>query len=102
MAHNYVTFFRFNERYEDVFIEDDHFLYACAEPFGWHYLMACNVYRDCGNGIDWIREDTVGADTVYLDGLERADEETALAIIAMERRRWERIMAHLDGTEDSE
>lgn len=89
---NYVEFFRFNDGYEDVFIEDGHFLYACAEPFGWAHMMACNVYKKAKLGI-WLRYDTVGADTLYLDSLERADEETALEIIALERRNTERVLA---------
>ena len=80
---NYVTFFRFNDRLEDVFVEDDHYLYAEAEPFGWAYLLVCRPYTVADDGT-LIRGDAAGADCAYLESLAPADEELAKAIIANE------------------
>ena len=86
---NYVDFFRFNDRYEDVFVEDNHFLYhflyAVAEYGNYNGFLLCNVYRRVGN--DYIREDTTYADAAYLEGLEPAFFDNAREIIEAETRR---------------
>ena len=83
MQANWVDFFRFNNGYEDVFIEDDHYLYASAEPFGWAYLMACVPYKLI-SGKGFIRGDPVGRDAAYLNSLEWVDYTTASAIVGIE------------------
>ena len=75
---NCVDFFRF-DGYEDVFIEDGHYLYACAEPYGWAYLVTVVDYDKKG-----IRGETAGADTKYLERLPMADRDDALTIIEKE------------------
>ena len=84
--HNTVDFFRFCDHYEDVFIEDDHYLYACAEPFGWAHMLVCNEYNDLEDS-GWMRGDTSGADAEYLMTLEPAPVEIALEVIRIETRR---------------
>lgn len=58
---NYVEFFRFCDKYEDVFIEDDHYLYASAEPFNWAYMLACCPYYKVDGG--FMPGEFAGADT---------------------------------------
>ena len=82
MAHNTVDFFRFTDRYEDVFVEDGRYLYACAEPYNNAYMLACNEYTPMGD--QWLRGDTCSADAGYLAGLEPAPPETAASIIKAE------------------
>lgn len=91
MAANYCEFFRFDDRFADVFEEEPgRYLYACAEPFGWPYMLACNEWRaaeDMGGRTVWTRCDTVGADAEYLQTLEYAPEEIAADIIRREYAR---------------
>lgn len=85
--HNYIEFFRFSDKYEDVFIEDNHYLYACAEPNGWTYMFYCNVYRITDAG-ELIREDGASADAAYLKKLTPAPPDIAAQIIKAETRRY--------------
>ena len=86
MAHaNYCEFFRFNCNYCDVFTEDDHYLYAEAEPHGWAHMLACREYKPAHDG-GWSVSAYDGADTAYLASLEPAPEDIAQAIIASEER----------------
>ena len=94
MKHNYVDGFRFSDQYEDVFIEDDHYLYACAEPFNWAHYLTVNSYRKLDNG-SFLREDTAGADTQYLDTLIKAPVDIAEQIIRMEDARTNAILSQL-------
>ena len=80
---NYVEFFRFSDGYEDVFCEDNHYLYVCAEPFNWAYMLACNPYEKVTDRDEWLRHDTDGADTEYLQTLKPAPEEIAKEIIRL-------------------
>ncbi len=88
---NYVDFFRYSDGYEDVFIEGKRYLYACAEPFGRPYLLACNEYAVLDNGAA-LRFDTVGADAEYLAALDPAPADVAEAVIALESRRAARLL----------
>lgn len=88
---NTIEFFRFvggeevnSNGHEDVFIEDDHYLYAEAEPMNWAYMFYVREY--ILNGDKYIRGEANSADTQYLDKLQRADVETAKKIIEIERR----------------
>lgn len=82
---NYCEFFRFHNRYCDVFCEDDHYLYASAEPFGWPHCLACKEFKPTGNN-GWIVSPYDGADAAYLASLEPAPEDIAQAIIDSEER----------------
>lgn len=88
---NYCEFFRFDNQYCDVFEEETgHYLYACAEPFGWPYLLQCNEWhatRNLSGQTEWIRYDAAGADTAYLESLEPAPVEIAREIIRREYAR---------------
>lgn len=97
--HNSVNFFRFGDHYYDVFIEDDHYLYAEAEPWNWAYLMTCKPYKKIDNG-EWLLYDYVGADTEYLNGLERAPEPIARWIIGNEIRH--EIQCHADNDPEND
>lgn len=84
--------FRFSDSYEDVFVEDGHYLYACNEPFDRAYMLACNEYHTDdtqGNPIEWcfVRYDTSGADVEYLRSLQHAPADVARAVIVIETRR---------------
>lgn len=97
MSTNYVDFYRFCNRTEDVFIEDDHYLYASAEPFDWAYMMACRPYY--GSDGAFILGDYVGADVQYLSSLVPADETTAAQIILFEAKEYLRHCEDMDEEE---
>lgn len=87
---NYCEFFRFDNRYCDVFIEDDHFLYAEAEYGNYAGYLLCrewhavkNLHGDC----ELIRHDMANADTAYLETLEPAPADIAAQIIVNEYAR---------------
>ena len=88
---NYCELFRFDDRYSDVFTEaPGRYLYVCAEPFGWPYLLECNEWHEVKglNGdMEWIRYDAAGADTAYLETLDHAPEGIAAEIIRREYAR---------------
>ncbi len=88
---NYCEFFRFNDRYCDVFEEEPgRYLYVCAEPFNWPYLLECNEWRATRNlsgQTEWIRYDATGADTAYLETIEYAPADIAADIIKREYAR---------------
>lgn len=85
--HNFVNFFRFNGRYEDVFVEGngsgpDSYLYACADPFNWaHMLQCCTYYLIDGK---LVHGEYVSADPEYLSGLRYAPKDIAEEIIQRE------------------
>lgn len=96
---NYVDFFRFSDKYEDVFIEGDHLLYTCAEPHGWAYVLGVCEYKgviSCcelfdpqkpetvENVREWIISDYAGADVEYLQKLTPAPPAVAAAVIKAE------------------
>lgn len=85
--HNYVTFFRFDCRYDDVFIERDEsgvesYLYACAEPFNWVHMLTCCTYYLIDGKL--VKGEYVSADAEYLHNLEYAPERIAKDIIQRE------------------
>lgn len=84
---NYVDFFRFSDKYEDVFEEGGRYLYACAEPHGWAHLLSVNEYAITETG-ELIRYDGAGADVEYLASLKPAAPEIAARIIKNETRRF--------------
>ena len=87
---NYCEFFRFDDQFCDVFIEDNHYLYVEATPYNWPYLLQCNEYHTARNlhGItEFVRYDASGADTEYLQGLEYAPADIAADIIRREYAR---------------
>lgn len=85
---NHVEFFRFSGGYEEVFKEDNGYLYVCAEPWNWAHFLACNHYQPIsGKDGEYMREDTSGADIEYLQSLTPAPVEIAREIIAIETRR---------------
>lgn len=90
--------FRFSDNYEDVFVEDDHYIYACAEPFGWPYLLAANEYHEASDHA-LIRHDGCGASLEYLQMLTPAKEHIAKRIIACENKRTREIEKFLAYTE---
>lgn len=84
MNANYVDFFRFNDGYEDVFVEDDGYLYACADPFGWAHMLCCREVRTAVDlfGNECIYPQAInGADWQYLETLEPAPDDIARRII---------------------
>lgn len=93
---NTIEFFRFSDKYEDVFIEDNHYLYACAEPNGWAYMFCCNVYRITDAG-ELIREDGASADAAYLEKLTPAPPDIAARIIKAETLRYCRYCIEPNG-----
>ena len=94
---NYVDFYRFSDRTEDVFIEDDHYLYASAEPFDWAYMMACRPYY--GSDGSYTLGEYAGADVQYLQSLVPADETTAAQIILIETKEYLSHCADMDDEE---
>lgn len=98
---NTIEFFRFN-KYEDVFIEGDHLLYACADNFGRPYMFAVCEYtgflsefvrfdnefpEDVEDVAEWVISDYSGADIQYLENLTPAHPFIAAAVINSETRR---------------
>lgn len=90
--------FRFSDNYEDVFVEDDHYLYVCAEPFNWHYMLAANEYHESKDHA-LIRHDGCGASLEYIRSLTPAKEHIARRIIECETKRIARIEKFLEDTE---
>lgn len=83
--HNSVDFFRFSDRYEDVFLEDNHYLYACAEPYNQaYYLTVCEYHKLPDN--TWLKYDYSSADAAYLSALKPAPYEDTIAILTIETR----------------
>ena len=109
---SYCSFFRFNEGYNDVFVEDDHFLYAEGElyfnraphnytvkeyrPAGLDDLDAA-VFNPGAYNTGFVVSAYSGADEKYLETLEPAPIETAKQIIASEERYTLECMAHSYG-----
>ena len=81
---NYCEFFRFDNRYCDVFKEDDHYLYAEAEPWNMPYYLTCKEFMPNGDG--FIVSCYGPADVEYLNSLEYAPEDIAQKVIASEER----------------
>lgn len=87
---NYCEFFRFDDRYCDVFIEGDHYLYAVAEYGNYAGYLVCNewhIVKNLSGKTEYIRHDTTNADTDYLQGLEYAPADIAADIIRREDAR---------------
>lgn len=83
---NFCEFFRFNDRYCDVFEEEPgRYLYAECEPFNWAHLLTCKEFTPADNG-GYIVGPYCGASAEYLHELEPAPVEIARAIIASEER----------------
>ncbi len=92
---------RFSGSYEDVFVEDEHFLYACTEPGAYGYGYACNEYRVPGRAASsllamknrdagswgWIRGDACETSGDYLRTLRHAPLDIARTVIMCETRR---------------
>ena len=99
--------FRFNNGYCDVFIEDDHYLFAECECYYMRYPFPCTCKeykraklsdRDIAifsnNKNSFIVSDYAGASVEYLQTLEYAPEDIAAEIIASEERYTLECMAH--------
>lgn len=70
---NYCEFFRFNDKYCDVFEEEGHYLYCEAESFdGRPGCITCKEYTPAANGPGYIVSCYAGAAAVYLQGLKYA------------------------------
>lgn len=94
--HNYVDFFRFNDKYDDVFINDGDYLYVQAEPFLWGYLLTSRPYITVSNDSGLSHACTLSDGTTLLPcetecisvekslKLEPAPIDIAKEIIAME------------------
>ena len=83
-----MSIWQFNN-YESVFIEDDHYLYAYREPFGWAHNFAVNEYHETRNlhgEREWIRWDTSGTDYEYMAKLDPAPRDVAREILRIEAR----------------
>lgn len=87
---------RFSDGYEDVYIEDGHFLYVCEDPGAWGRGFACNEYFVPGldargahdiNALELWRGDTCEASADYLRTLDHAPLDVARAVIMCETRR---------------
>lgn len=114
---HYCELFRFNGGYCDVFMEDDHYLYAACEPYAMRHAFACTCkeYKIAGfNDLDiaefnpaackngFVVSDYSGADIEYLQGLEYAPADIASAIIASEERYTLECMANSYGYTSAE
>jgi hypothetical protein len=93
---NSINFFRFSDHYEDVFKECGHYLYACAEPNGWAYMVGVNEYAITDSD-ELIRYDGASADVEYLRNLEPAIPEIAARIIKNETRRYVQYCINQNG-----
>lgn len=85
--HNTVDFFRYGDKYYDVFIEEDHYLYVEAEPWNWAHLVTCIPYKKIKNlsgTEEWLMYEYSGASTEYLETLKPAPENIAKWIIGNE------------------
>ena len=81
---NQVTFFRYGNKFYDVFIEDDHYLYAEATPWNRAYYLSVRDYKILDN--DLLVGTYSGADTEYLQNLKPAPHDVASEIIGNEIR----------------
>lgn len=79
---NHWNYLRFDE-YQDVFIEDGHFLYVECTPWNQAYLLACREYRVLPDGT-FLVGSWSGADCEYLRSLNTAPHEVAGKIIEHE------------------
>lgn len=98
---NYVDFFRYSDKWEDVFVErnDDGtvvYLYVCAEPHNWAYMLSAREYRPLigyyGERTGWLPCEHTSASANYLQTLEPAPDEIARELIWLETRdriQWE-------------
>lgn len=96
--------FRFSDGFEDVFVEDNHYLYACNEPFDYAHMRACNEYHADKTDADpmkWTltRYDTSGADLAYLRTLQHAPADVARAVIMGETLRALSFCTDMDADE---
>ena len=84
---------RFSGNYEDVFIEDGHYLYVCREAGAYGHGYACNEYHKHGaadgDPLTWlfVRYDTAETSVNYLRGLKHAPADVARAVIILETNR---------------
>lgn len=92
---NWVDFFRYSGKYEDVFVEDDHYLYACAEPYSWAYMLCVNEYH-LNNG-ELIRHDCSGAGVNYLQTLKPAAHAIAERILSYEALITDQLLEEAEG-----
>ena len=70
------------EGYESVYIEDDHYLHACHEPFGWAHLLCVREFHPVeGKPGEYIIGEAAGADCEYLLKLDDAPKNIAREII---------------------
>ena len=84
---NYCEFFRFDDRYCDVFEEEPgRYLYAEAEFWNYAGMLTCKEYVPAAGG-GWIVSSYSGADTAYLASLEPAPADIAADIIRREYAR---------------
>lgn len=75
--------FRFSDHYEDVFMEDGNYLYACAEAFDYDGSYTVREYHKLDNGY-WLKYDHAGADYAYLTKLDHAPYDAAKDVMTME------------------
>ena len=87
---NYWDHFRFDNKWCDVYQEDDHYLYAQAEYGLYNGFLICNEWHAAKNlhgETEWTRHDTAGADCEYLLTLKPAPEDIARYIVRQEHAR---------------
>lgn len=88
---NYVEFFRLNDRYEDVFIEEldeegrVRYVHASAEPYMWADVLACREWWVEDN--KWVCGPAFGSSSAYLESLPAAPYDIASEICEADLQR---------------
>ena len=80
-------FFRFDGHFCDVFIEDDHYLFAECTEYNKYYNVTANIWRvskHSSGETELTQCGAIGTGANYLVTLEHAPIETARKIIANE------------------
>lgn len=77
--------FRFTDHYEDVFIDGENYLYACAESFDYNGSYTIREYEKLDNDY-WLKYDHEGASYAYLKKLEHAPYDIVKDVMTMETR----------------
>ena len=78
--------FRYSNGFEDVFVEDDHYLYANAGRFGSATRHPATPYT-CAAGVKPLRGARRPVTRAFLEGLAKAPADIASAIIEAEHVR---------------
>lgn len=77
--------FRFTDHYEDVFIDGENYLYACAEAFDYNGSYTVCEYEKLDNDY-WLTYDHAGASYAYLMSLDHAPYDVAKDVMIMEKK----------------